>query len=55
MQRESDVHGPRQDDNLKHELDGMLHANGPSRAEDWRQPELPDEDDPPLREDPEQG
>lgn len=35
MHRESDTHGPRQDDELKHELDGMLRANGPSPAEEW--------------------
>jgi hypothetical protein len=45
MHRESDTHGPRQDDNLKHELDGMLHANRPSRAEEWREPELPPDED----------
>lgn len=43
MHRESDTHGPRQDDSMKHELDGMLRANRPSRAEAWREPESTDD------------
>ncbi len=45
MHRESDTHSPRQDDNLKQELDGMLRGNRPSRAEEWREPELPPDED----------
>lgn len=48
MHRESDTHGPRQDDNLKHEMEGMLRGNGPTRAEEWRDPEPPADDDPEL-------
>jgi hypothetical protein len=48
VHRESDTHGPRQDDALKRELDGMLRSNGPTRAEEWRDPELPADDDPVL-------
>jgi hypothetical protein len=46
MPRESDQHGPRQDDEMKHELQGMLRGNRPSRAEEWRDPEPPADDDP---------
>jgi hypothetical protein len=45
MHRESDTHGPRKDEAMKEELDGMLHANRPSRAQEWREPELPAEED----------
>jgi hypothetical protein len=45
MHRESDTHGPRKDDQIKHELSGMLHANRPSRAEEWREPEPPGDDE----------
>ena len=46
MHRESDQHSPREEDRLKAELRGTLQGNGPSRAEDWRDPELPAGDDP---------
>jgi hypothetical protein len=45
MHRESDTHGPLMDDQLKHELDGMLRGNRPSRAEEWREPEPPGDDE----------
>jgi len=50
MHRESDRHSPREDDLMKAELRGTLQGNGPSRAEEWRDPEIPaeDEDVPPL-------
>ena len=48
MPRESDLHGPRKDEELKHELEGMLRGNRPSRAEEWRDPEPPADDDPPA-------
>ncbi|GHG36986.1 hypothetical protein GCM10017567_67180 [Amycolatopsis bullii] len=51
MHRESDQHSPREDDAQKAELRGTLQGNGPSRAEEWRDPELPADDDsdvPPL-------
>ncbi|SFB63969.1 hypothetical protein SAMN05216266_1398 [Amycolatopsis marina] len=46
MHRESDQHGPREDDQLKAEMQGMLQSNRPSRAEEWRDPEPPADDDP---------
>ena len=48
MERGSDKHGPRVDEQLKHELDGMLRGDGPSHAEEWRDPEPPADDDPVL-------
>jgi hypothetical protein len=46
MQRGSDVHGPRKDEQLKAEMQGMLKGNKPTRAEEWREPEPPADDDP---------
>ena len=46
MERGSDKHGPRVDEELEHELQGMLKANRPTRAEEWRDPEPPADDDP---------
>jgi hypothetical protein len=46
VQRESDKHGRLHDENLKHELEGTLRGNRPSRAEEWRDPEPPADDDP---------
>lgn len=46
MQRDSDRHGPRMDDELDRELRNVMQANRTSRAEEWRDPELPAEDDP---------
>ncbi len=46
MERGSSKHGPREDDALKHELDGTLRGNRSSRAEAWRDPEPPADDDP---------
>ncbi len=56
MHRESDTHSPREDEELKAEMQGMLKANRPSRAEEWRDPEPPADDDhtaPPFDEAPE--
>lgn len=33
---------------MKHELQGMLRGDHPTRAEDWNDPEPTAEDDPPL-------
>jgi len=49
MRRESDTHGPRLDDELAHELEGTLRGNRPSRAEAWRDPEPPADDDVDVR------
>jgi hypothetical protein len=46
MHRDSDLHGPRKDDQIERELRGMLQGNGPTRAEAWRDLEAPDTDDP---------
>ncbi|MEV6905077.1 hypothetical protein [Amycolatopsis sp. NPDC051372] len=48
MSRESAQHSPRADDELKAELQGELKGNGPTRAEDWREPELSADDDEPA-------
>ncbi|WP_116041865.1 hypothetical protein [Amycolatopsis palatopharyngis] len=56
MHRESDQHSPREDDELKAEMQGMLQGNRPSRAQEWRDPEPPADDDaavPPFDEAPE--
>ncbi|PZF80835.1 hypothetical protein [Jiangella anatolica] len=46
MERGSDKHGPRADDQLEHELDGTIRGNRSSRAEEWHDPEPPADDDP---------
>ncbi|MDD4865756.1 MAG: hypothetical protein PHQ28_01075 [Mycobacterium sp.] len=46
MERGNAKHGPREDDELKHELGGTVRGNRPSRAEEWRDPEPPADDDP---------
>lgn len=46
MERGSGKHSPREDDQLKHELRGTLQGNRSSRAEEWRDPEPPADDDP---------
>lgn len=49
QQRGSDKHGPLQDEELKHETEAMVRGNRPARAEEWRDPEPPADDDPELR------
>lgn len=44
--RESGKYGPRKDEERKSELRGMLQGNRPSRAQEWRDPEPPADDDP---------
>lgn len=46
VERGSSKHGPRQDEELKHELHGMEQADRPVRVEEWRDPEPPADDDP---------
>jgi len=51
VHRESDRHSPREDDTMKAELQGNLQGNGPTRADQSRDPELPADDEsdvPPL-------
>ena len=46
MERGNSKHSQREDDALKSELSGMLQGNRPTRAEEWRDPEGPADDDP---------
>lgn len=46
MERGNSKLNPRVDDELKHELEGTLRGNRSSRAEEWRDPEPPADDDP---------
>lgn len=46
MERGNAKHSPREDDELKHELSGTVQGNRSSRAEEWRDPEPPADDDP---------
>ena len=46
MERGNSKHSQREDDALKSELSGMLQSNRPTRAEEWRDPEGPADDDP---------
>jgi hypothetical protein len=48
MQRGSDKHGARRDDALARDVEGILRATGPTRAEEWKDPEPPADDDPEL-------
>ncbi len=48
MDRGSDKHGARQDDYLKKELRGLEQADHSTRAQEWRDPEPPADDDPQL-------
>ncbi|GAA3464813.1 MULTISPECIES: hypothetical protein [Saccharothrix] len=45
MERESTQHSPKLDDQLKHELEGELRSGTPTRAEEWRDPEMPDHEE----------
>ncbi|MGP3961553.1 DUF2795 domain-containing protein [Nonomuraea sp. 3N208] len=38
-QRGSDKHGPRLDDQQKHETKGMVRGGGTTHAEEWKEPE----------------
>ncbi len=39
MERGSSKHGPRVDDEQKHETEGLVRGGGPTHTEEWRQPE----------------
>jgi hypothetical protein len=45
MQRGSDKHSPRVDDELEHEMEGAIRANRPTRAQESRDAEPPADDD----------
>ena len=44
MERRSNKHSPRIDDEMEHEVEGMMTAERPTRAEEWREPEPVGED-----------
>ncbi|GFG66817.1 hypothetical protein MKUB_43070 [Mycobacterium kubicae] len=46
MERGNSKLNPRVDEELKHELQGYMQGNRPTRAEEWRDPEPPADDDP---------
>ncbi|KUH40606.1 MULTISPECIES: DUF2795 domain-containing protein [Streptomyces] len=48
MQRGSDRLSRRQDDAMKHELQGLLRSGHPTRTEEWHDPEPVADDDPAL-------
>ncbi|MCT2590811.1 DUF2795 domain-containing protein [Streptomyces sp. N2-109] len=52
MERESDKHSARQDDELKQSLEGRLRSAHPTRAHEWNDAEPPADDDPLAAEDP---
>ncbi|GHH35829.1 DUF2795 domain-containing protein [Streptomyces candidus] len=52
MQRGSDRVSRRQDDEMKHELEGLLRSGHPTRTEEWHDPEPVADDDPELASDP---
>ncbi|MFC5825775.1 DUF2795 domain-containing protein [Nonomuraea insulae] len=39
MERGSDKHNPRLDDQQKHETEGLIRGGGTTHAEEWKQPE----------------
>ncbi|MEV4569002.1 DUF2795 domain-containing protein [Nonomuraea sp. NPDC049419] len=39
MERGSDKHGPRLDEEQKHETEGMMRGGGTTHAEEWKEPE----------------
>lgn len=49
MERGSDKHGARADDELQREDEPMIRSGRPAHAEEWRQPEPPADDDPDVR------
>lgn len=46
MSQQSDKHGPRQDDELAHEVHGQVQGGHRTRAEEWRDSQYPAEDQP---------
>ncbi|CAL9580984.1 DUF2795 domain-containing protein [Streptomyces sp. enrichment culture] len=48
MQRGSDRLSRRQDDAMKHQLEGLLRSGHPTRTEEWHDPEPVADDDPDL-------
>lgn len=48
MQRGSDRLSVHRDDEMKHELQGLLRSGHPTRTEEWHDPEPSAEDDPAI-------
>jgi uncharacterized protein DUF2795 len=46
MERGSSKHSPRVDEEMEHEVEGMMRAERPTRAEEWKEPEPAGEDQP---------
>jgi hypothetical protein len=44
MGQKSDKHGPRLDDQMKHETEGLVRGDGPTHAEEFKDPEPVDTD-----------
>jgi hypothetical protein len=44
MERGSSKHSPRLDDEMEHEVEGMMTAERPTRAEEWKEAEPAGED-----------
>jgi hypothetical protein len=44
MERGSSKHSPRLDDEMEHEVEGMMTAERPTRAEEWKETEPVGED-----------
>lgn len=42
-ERGNTTHGPQVDDQMKHETQGLVQGNHPTRAEDWRETETMDD------------
>jgi hypothetical protein len=47
MDRSSNKHGSRLDDEMKHEVEGQMRAGRPTRAEEWHDPEPIETEDSP--------
>jgi Protein of unknown function (DUF2795) len=46
IERGSDKHGPRLDEAMEQEVEGLVRGGGPTHAEEWKQPEPAGEDQP---------
>ena len=46
MERGNNKHSPRVDEQLEHEVSGMMSAERPTRAEEWKETEPAGEDQP---------
>lgn len=46
MERGNNKHSPRVDEQLGHEVEGMMRAERPTHAEEWKDPEPAGEDQP---------